>query len=326
MKQSPGARRSGTRTIQQMAEPMILVDGNEEKEGIAEVLAMLAARAHRTGEPIAIASRLGSHFRRAGIVAGELLRIFDSAADALRQVKDAKRPGVVICLGGDGALLHIVREHHALGLPFIGVNLGSVGFNASVSPEALEKTLDDFEKGKAHIAERFALWARHLRNGEQLGESIAVNDVVVQREPSSRMLEVRLHQGGHAILAYHADGLVLATPTGSTAYNLSTGGPVLEPALRAVAITGIAPHTLTSRPIVLTPDPPLILTAYCKRDAHQGLIIVDGQEIWPLKHGDRVEISAYPQPIRIVNPQNYDYFETLRKKLGWSVPIRPLGT
>lgn len=308
----------------QETRPMLVVDGNQEKEGIADVLRILAERARRKNEMIAVGANLSEQAEEAGF-APEHLRIIDSPGEIARGLKDeGHTAGLVICLGGDGALLHIIRHYHQFDLPFLGVNLGSVGFNASVSPGQLDATLDAFERGQANIAQRLALWAQHRRDGQLLAESIAVNDVVIQRDPSSRMLEVQLHQNGHRVLGFHADGLVIATPTGSTAYNLSTGGPVLEPSLRVIAVTGIAPHTLTHRPLVLPPDP-LQLTAYCKRGTHQGLITVDGQEVWVLKHGDRVEIAAYPQSIRLVNPEGYDYYDTLRQKLNWAEPIRPLG-
>lgn len=305
----------------------LIIAGNPEKERIGEVLAALIGWASAHGRALAVASDLSAHFDSSGGGKKKSFVVFGDPKEITRGVGEAKATAtLIISLGGDGALLHAIRRFCAFDLPFLGVNLGSVGFNASVAPENLIHTLEAFESGKAAEVGHLALVARHLRAGRVIKEACALNDIMLQRDAASRMLEIRVARAGQLIMALHADGLVVSTSTGSTAYNLSTGGPIMEPSLRAIAVTGLGAHTLTNRAIVLAPDPPLELSSFCKHGSHHGQIVLDGQEHWMLEEGDRIQIEALPRPIRIINPAGYDYFDTLRKKLNWSIPIRAVGS
>ena len=312
--------------------PALIVDGTAGKRGMTETLAALLRWTGDRAQAVAIASELSQCVSEAGFEPDGRVAIFD---DCAALVQDRGRvggiaPGLVLCLGGDGALLIAVRRFHELQLPFLGVNLGSVGFNASVAPQHLIETLEAWEAGETDETGHMTLQVRLLRAGEEVARGMAINEASIHRELDARMLDIDVRQGDTDVLSCHADGLIVATPTGSTAYNLSAGGPILHPSLECLVVTGLGAHTLSNRSIVLPLDRPLTLQAHCRSSVavsgkarSVAALILDGQERWTLLEGDRIEVGKGPDLLRLIRPKGTDYFATLRAKLNWNVPIKP---
>jgi NAD+ kinase len=230
---------------------------------------------------------------------------------------------LVLTLGGDGALLHAVRRHLELGLPFAGVNLGAVGFNSTIDPDALPAALDRWREGRAEYEERFTVEARLHRVAGGIERAVALNEVLFSRRSAQQLVRIELRQGESLVLRLHADGIIIATPTGSTAHSLSAGGPVVHPALRSFVVTGLAPYSLSHRPIALPPEPSLRLRWTTRAEEAPCAIALDGQEHWPTEPGDELEMAAGP-PVRLIRGEGADYFDSLRKKLNWCDSIRPI--
>ncbi len=220
----------------------------------------------------------------------------------------------VIVLGGDGTTLAVVREIGPRPIPVLGINLGQVGFLTDVAPDGLERALDQVLGGEGEVRERSRLEILRLRP-PSVAPDLVLNDAVFTKGPAlARMMELSTTVEGRAVATYLADGLIVATPTGSTAYNLSAGGPLLEPDLRAMILTPICPHTLSQRPLVL-PDEHAVEVEL--RSGEDATLTLDGQVGAPLRPGDRVRISRSAHPARFVALPGHDHFETLRTKLRW---------
>lgn len=310
---------------------MIILDGNARRPGLHAVLRGVLAWSAKRAQHLAISSDLvgddGDKPGDSALDGADYVSIIGSAEDLqTEKFKSLPAPGLVVSLGGDGALLYVIRRYRALGLPFMGVNLGSLGFNAAVSPDRLIEALEAWEAGKSLRVDHLALDIELQRGGKVHKRLTAINDLVVQRELEGKMIDIALHQGSSQVLRYFADGIVVSTPTGSTAYNLSAGGPIVHPELRAIVVSGLAPHTLTPRPIVLPTEPPLELSVGVRHGELRAAAMIDGQERWDLLEGDRLTVSAAPEPIRLVAPADTDYFQTLRSKLNWCAPARPRDT
>ena len=226
-------------------------------------------------------------------------------------------PGALLCVvfGGDGTLLAAARAMAGSNLPLLGVNMGKLGFLAEFSVEHLRKHFDDILAGKITPTRHMLLEMRV--NSCQSGPftSAVANDVAISAGPPFRMIQLMLSQQGRPIVQYNGDGLIVSTPTGSTAYNMSAGGPIMEPTLEAVAVTPIAPHSLTVRPIVVRSDRELIVTAL-KVNAGT-MAIVDGQIRTPLCEGDQVFIRRLGQDLLILPHPGRTFFQTLTSKLQW---------
>jgi NAD+ kinase len=255
---------------------------------------------------------------------GSRIRTFASPEE-LASGKNRFHVSLVVSIGGDGALLLSVPRYRAFDAPYLGVNLGAVGFNAGTPPDRLAETLDAWLAGEAPVVDHMALTAILKRGRKEIARSEALNEVVIQRETLARMLQIELRQGAECVIACQSDGLVISTPTGSTAYALSAGGPIVHPTLRAFLVIGLGAYTLSHRPIVLPPSPGLRLTLGNGRQTGPAIIHIDGREHWKLGANDSVEIEASPRPVRLVNPLALGYFETLRHKLHWNLPIKPLA-
>jgi NAD+ kinase len=220
-----------------------------------------------------------------------------------------------VVFGGDGTLLSAARALAGAGVPLLGVNLGKLGFLADYSVEHLRKHLDDVLAGSVVPTERMMLDVRRSAGGKERFASPAANDVAIAAGPPFRMIDLNVARGDDAVARYLGDGLVVATPSGSTGYNMSVGGPILEPALDAVTITPIAPHTLSLRPLVVRGDEPIRITAV--RVNEGTTLIVDGQVCTPLVEDDVVEVRRSPRPARIVPHPGRSFFSTLSDKLQW---------
>jgi len=202
-----------------------------------------------------------------------------------------------------------------LGVPILGVNLGGLGFLTATTLEALFPTLEAVLRGEYTAEERLVLVAALMRGGAQVAEHLALNDVVVAKGALGRLIDLDVRADGKPMTAYRADGLIIATPTGSTAYNLSAAGPILFPTMDAVVLTPICSHTLTNRPIVLPASTRLEVTLQtCTPDV---VLSVDGQAGPPVEEGDVVHVRQASARIRLIRDPRKSYFEVLRTKLKW---------
>ena len=223
---------------------------------------------------------------------------------------------VAVVVGGDGTMLGAARELAGTGLPLIGVNQGRLGFMTDIAMEQVDSLLPPMLQGAYTEDQRFLLHAQILQNDSVLFESLALNDVTINRESTSGMIELRVEVDGHFVCNQRADGLILSTSTGSTAYALSAGGPVLHPSVGGWVLVPIAPHTLSNRPIVLSKDSCVTIQVVSPRAATANF---DAQTHYtPLKQGQSVRIRRAKQSVCFLHPVHWNYFDTLREKLHWN--------
>jgi NAD+ kinase len=236
------------------------------------------------------------------------------AIDSIEQL--VARSDLVISLGGDGTLLSAARALVDKDTPLLGINLGRLGFLADVSVTDFEQHLVDVIAGKYTIENRFFIEGEIYNSNSAISSNIALNDIVLHSHESLSMIEYEVYSDGNLIHKQRADGVIVTTPTGSTAYALSGGGPIMHPSLETLAIVPICPHTLSNRPIVL-PAEQEIDVRLGQADSI-ARVNYDGQSTVIINSDDRVRIKRYPKSIALLHPQNYDYFEILRAKLYWS--------
>ena len=225
---------------------------------------------------------------------------------------------VVLAFGGDGTLLEAagVVAHNGSDAPLVGVNLGRLGFLTEIDRSELTATLEDLVHGRSRLETRLMLEGRIESAAGSPVARLALNDIVVTRSALSRMTEMDITVDGQFVSEVKADGLIVATATGSTAYNLSAGGPIVHPSLDAVVLTPIAPHTLTHRPLVLPAS--VAITLRPTIDAQAEVIVTfDGQHGFRLSPGDLVHVRRADRPLRLLRTSSRTYFEMLRKKLKW---------
>lgn len=231
--------------------------------------------------------------------------------------RPAERPDLVVVLGGDGSVLTAARLFEDDPVPTIGVNFGRVGFLASLEVSGWRAGLDDVLDGSALVEDRMRLAATVVRAaGGAEPPVIAMNDVVISRGATPSMAEFELVSSGRSVTTYRADGLIFATPSGSTAYSLAAGGPILDPALRAIVLTPISAHALSHRPLVLGPR--ASLETHVQRTGGAVLLDVDGQKVTELGEGDRVRLEACEAPYPLLTTHDFDPWQRLRDRLGWS--------
>ena len=221
---------------------------------------------------------------------------------------------LLVVLGGDGTLLSMARAVGDLGVPLLGVNLGGLGFLTATTLEEMFPALEALLAGRMAVDERMMLTARVVRNGQGLGEYAALNDIVITKSAMSRIIDLTVSVEGQHATAYRADGLIISTPTGSTAYNLSAGGPILFPTMDAIVLTPICSHTLTNRPIVLPGTHRVEVTLMADQDV---MVTVDGQIGVGLREHDTVEVVKAAARIRLVRFPQKEFFSVLRTKLKW---------
>ena len=230
----------------------------------------------------------------------------------------ARDVDMVLVLGGDGTLLGMadcIGEARS-GIPILGVNFGSLGFLTEVTLPELYPSLDAAVSGRAVVEERLMLKSVIRRDGAVYREAVALNDAVITKAARSRMIDLSLSVGEEFVTRVKADGLIIATPTGSTAYNLSAGGPIVQPTVEALLITPIAPHTLTNRPIVI-PSTALVRVQPNMEERDEVYLTFDGQTGFQLQAGDEIVIGGSEHPLRLIKPTTRSYFEVLRTKLKW---------
>jgi len=225
------------------------------------------------------------------------------------------RVDLLLLLGGDGTLLAAARMLADRDVPILPVNLGHLGFLTSVTPDELHSLLDQVIAGKHRISERILLRAEILRGGQVIYQQRALNEAVVSKSSLARIADFDLEVDGSYVCSYKADGLIIATPTGSTGYSLSAGGPIIYPVLDAFVVTPICPHSLTNRPLVIPDSAKMRITL---GEGEQSLYLtLDGQVGEKLEHEDCIAISREPRKLKLVRPARKTYFEILRRKLKW---------
>ncbi len=256
-----------------------------------------------------------------------LAAIFETATAALIptsawpvQERDdlVRNVDMVLVLGGDGTLLSMADRigEAGLAIPILGVNFGSLGFLTEVTLPELYPSLEAAVAGRAPIEERLMLRATTTRGREAFASHVALNDVVVTRAARSRLVNLSISVGGEFLTRVKGDGVIVATPTGSTAYNLAAGGPIMHPAVEGLVVTPIAAHTLTNRPIVIPSGSPVrVQPEMQERD--EVSVTFDGQAGYELQPGDEVTVCRASQPLRLIRPSTRSYFEVLREKLKW---------
>ena len=231
-----------------------------------------------------------------------------------RREQIAERADLVLVLGGDGTLLAMadIIAQSGRDVPILGVNFGSLGFLTEITHPELYGALEAAVAGRVDYDERMML------RGAVAGVSrVALNDIVFTRTALSRMIDLAVTVGEQFVTSVKADGLIVASPTGSTAYNLAAGGPIVHPAMDAIVLTPIAPHTLTNRPIVIPTEREIRVRAGVANAGAEIFATFDGQHGFALGEGDEVSITRAPKPIRLVRSAKRNYFEVLREKLKW---------
>ncbi len=227
---------------------------------------------------------------------------------------------VIIVVGGDGSLLNAARAITHQQIPVLGINRGRLGFLTDIRPNELENKVGEVLDGHYLEEKRFLLDGQVFRDDKLLAEGNALNDIVLYQGDVARMIEFELAINGEFVYSQRSDGLIISTPTGSTAYSLSGGGPILHPELDAVVLVPMFPHTLTSRPIVINGNDKIEIIIAADKETYPRLSF-DGQQHVNLAPNDRIVISKFPKQLRLIHPKDYRYYETLRSKLHWGTKL-----
>ncbi len=222
---------------------------------------------------------------------------------------------VIIVLGGDGTMLSVCRLVGDKGIPILGVNIGGLGFLTEVQKDELYDVLENVLTGKCPMEERMMLSAYVYRHSECVAEYIAMNDVVITKGALARIIDLETYINHVYVNTFKADGLIVSTPTGSTAYALSAGGPIVFPTLNSLVLAPICPHTLTNRPIVLPDD--VLIEIVLRSQTEDVFLTLDGQVGFSLKLNDIIEVRQSPFKTKLLTPCGKDYFQILRTKLKW---------
>jgi NAD+ kinase len=220
-----------------------------------------------------------------------------------------------LVVGGDGTMLGIGRQLARYKVPLIGINHGRLGFMTDIPFVSFETILTPMLRGEYEEDLRILIHGTVMRGGECVFDALAMNDVVVHRGTTAGMVELRVEVNGHFVANQRADGLIIATPTGSTAYAMSAGGPILHPTIEGWVLAPIAPHTLSNRPIVFSSDSEIAIEIASDRDASANF---DMQSLASLRHGDRVIVRRSQHQVRFLHPRGWTFFDTLRQKLHWN--------
>jgi NAD+ kinase len=234
---------------------------------------------------------------------------------AEREQVVGKRPDFVVVLGGDGTLLSAARHVAAAGIPILGINLGSLGFLTEIKQDEIVQALADVDAGRCDLSLRSMIHCKVLRQGHCVATYDALNDVVLNQRAVARITEFEVRVDGIFVSNYQADGLIVATPTGSTAYSLAAGGPILVPDVPGFVITPVASHALTNRPLVVQDTAVIEVRLIVTRE--QGYLTVDGQQGVPLEEGDIVQCKKSELKVKLFKIQERTFFQVLRTKLKW---------
>jgi len=288
--------------------------GNLEKHGLPQLVKVLVERFEREGIDYVIERALVNHLR-------ERKKLGALRANRVVSEKSlAKSCDLLISLGGDGTILRMARLVAPVGTPILGINLGKLGFLAEVSLEDVDACLTEILKGEYLVVERMMLQAVTSASAKTY---LALNDVVVDKYGTSRVLDFETFVDREYLATFTADGVIFSTPTGSTAYALASGGPIVTPRNRSITISPICPHTLTARPIIVPDDSVIkIKVAYAPQKVH---VTADGQDDAFLKSPTEIRIMKAPSVARLVKRRNSSYYDLLRKKLHWGTDVRNQG-
>jgi NAD+ kinase len=266
------------------------------------------------------AMQIVSHLRRRGI---EVYAALPAEAESLYpdvvRVPESELPrrvDLLVAVGGDGTMLHAARSAAREAVPLLGINRGRLGFLADVSPELMPDTIDGVLRGDFQAEDRLMLEAELVSGDHRGNPMLALNDVAVQKAGTGRMLDCVAWVDGSYVNTHGGDGLIVATPTGSTAYALSCGGPIIQPNVDALVMAPICPHTLSDRPLVLKSDSVIELRVQTSID-NPANVTCDGHLLGELGIGDTLRISRARHRVTLLHPSGYDYHELLRTKLGW---------
>ncbi len=235
---------------------------------------------------------------------------------ALTEAEIRDQAELVVVLGGDGTLISVARLFSGRDVPILGVNLGSLGFLTEITVEELYPRLEKVLEGNPRVSERMMLEVTLHREGQQIEKGHVLNDMVINKGALARIVDLETKVNRHFLTTYKADGLIISTPTGSTGYSLSAGGPIIHPLMSCIVITPICPHTLTNRPIVVTDESVVSITVASSFD-EKVYLTLDGQVGFELREGDSVEVRRALKTTALVMSKTRDYFEVLRTKLKW---------
>ncbi len=268
----------------------------------------------RVAEPM---SALAGHLERAGITVMATPRAsLPPPVEAVAEAELAARADLIVAIGGDGTMLYAAALGRERDVPLLGVNRGRLGFLADVTPDEMLNCLDQVLRGEYVRESRLMLTARIIAPDGRVSTAVALNDIVLQRRGTGRMVDFETRIGDRYVNTHSGDGLIVATPTGSTAYALSCGGPIIEPALNAVVVVPICPHTLNDRPIVIPSQREIEVRLLAFSDS-QAEVVIDGHVLGALEPDDRLLVAEADKRITLIHPPGYDYFDILRSKLHW---------
>ncbi len=281
----------------------------------------LVVNLQRPGALNAIQSCLhwGKKHGHAMILCDEVRPVIGTSGKYLSRDKIAAKVDVMISMGGDGTMLATARAVGSTGTPILGINLGSLGFLTQQTPVELESALETIVAGRHTLQERMLLRAQVGKDKSRLKTPYALNDVVINNGDISRVLDITMSVNGEDVVTYVADGLVIATPTGSTAYNLAVGGPILHPSIEAIIASPIAPFSLTTRPMILSAND--LLEVIIQSKGREANLTLDGQIMVPVQNGEKVSVRRAEFRTRFVELPDGTFFKVLRNKLNWG--LRP---
>jgi NAD+ kinase len=225
------------------------------------------------------------------------------------------RADLAIVIGGDGTMLNIARKLAPFGVPLVGINQGRLGFLTDLSIDTMVETLGSMLDGLYMPERRMLLYVEVARQNKVMFSALALNDVAVNRGVGGNMIEFEVRINGEYVYSLRSDGLIVATPTGSTAYALSSGGPILHPSLDLIALVPVSPHTLSNRPIVVGPDAAVEILMHRTAVAR---VHSDSHSHFDLEENDKVIVSRAPHTVTLLHPSQHSYYRMLREKLGWS--------
>lgn len=280
---------------------------------------------HEDPQVAELMSKLVTHLTKAGIavLCSDSLDL-DLAAERTAEKDLAAKSDLMIAIGGDGTMLYAGQLLQGTSVPLLGINRGRLGFLADVSPDAMLDSVDHILAGNSSMESRVQLTAYLQRADGESVSSTAINDVVLQRYETGRMVDLATSVDGRHLNTQSGDGLVVATPTGSTAYALSCGGPLIDPRLDVVVVVPICPHTLTVRPIVI-PANQTISVRVLLRENTKAEVVIDGNSIGAIGPDDELTIKQSEHRLHLIHPPDYDFYGILRSKLFWSRDNRIRG-
>lgn len=279
----------------------IALFGKYNAPGIANSLAELAQFLDHAGHQVVLEAESAKYLRPEF----EVLSVTEIGLTA----------DVAIVIGGDGTMLGIARQLAPFNVPLIGINQGRLGFITDIPLDQMIPVLTEILDGKCESEKRTLLQGAVIRGDQQIFDGVAVNDIVISRGAGSGMVELRVDVDRHFMYNQRSDGLIISTPTGSTAYSLSAGGPLLHPSLWGIAMVPIAPHALSNRPIVLPDSSEISVEIVAGRDIS---VNFDMQSFAALQHGDKIVINRSAHTMTFLHPSGWNYYHTLREKLHWN--------